>query len=282
MDNPFETPIPRGVRLVQATLRVVVAVQCWGMAAARLHLDRDTNTGRFLQAIYEIPAARVDQLETYAAYALIVSGLLTLVRPSWAVLLPVSGWLLAETAAGLWHDSSTATILEAGTHGVRIVVPIALLLVDYWPPSLRPTLSFCRTTVILLQLGIAVTYTAYGLVAMHQFRNGGPMVDLIVQSVQKVWQRTLEPASVQQTLAVIGAVDIGAAFVILTSRSRTCALWLTAWGVLTASLYFLALGVQGYHESLMRVADGGAPLAVLLFWIRAVREQKPQFVPDYG
>jgi hypothetical protein len=282
MDNPFETPIPRGVRLVQATLRVVVAVQCWGMAAARLHLKHDTTVGRFLAAIYEIPQVRVDVLEDYAAYALIAAGLVTLVRPCWPVLLPVSGWFLATTAAGLWEEMTTATMLDAATHTVRIAVPIALILIDFWPPSLRPTLSFCRTTILLLQLATAVTFVAYGLIAMQQFRNGGPLVDTIVLAVQKVWQRTLAPASVQQTLAIIGAVDVGAAFVMLTSRSRTCALWLATWGLATASLYFLAQGVTGYHESLIRVADGGAPLAVLLFWLRAVREQQPQFVPDYG
>lgn len=281
MDNPFETPIPRGVRLVQATLRVVVAIQCWGLAAARLHLHRETHVGRFLEAVYEIPAPRVDFLETCAAWELVVSGLLTLVRPCWPVLLPVSGWVLADAIAGLWQDSSTAMILQSVTHTIRMVVPLALLLIDFWPPALRPTLSFCRTTIMLLQLGVATTYSAYGLIALQQFRRGGPLVELIVQAVQKVWQRSLEPGSVQQTLAIMGAVNIAAAFVILTSRSRTCALWLSVWGLATASLYFLAQGVEGYHESLIRIADAGAPLAILMFWMRAVREQHPQFVPDY-
>ena len=81
-------------------------------------------------------------------------------------------------------------------------------------------------------------------------------------------------------MAIIGAMDVAVALTFLSSRHRGIAAWMVCWGLLTAFSRTLAYGIDGYHMSLIRIANGGAPLAVLVFWLMAVKEQKPKFVPE--
>ena len=279
-ENPFDTPVPKGVSLVQGTLRVVVAIQCWGMAAARLHHDQQTPLSEFLANGYDLGADKIPLLEDYAAYALIGCGLLTLLRPCWPVLIPVVVWQAAIAITTALAGEGTIPLLEPAEQATRFLTPMALLIIDFWPPRLKPGLTLTRASIGLLRLGTCATFAAHGLVAIYQFRHGGNFVDLILFSFEKVFQYDVERELAQNALAVIGALDVAVALSLLTSRSRALALWMAFWGLLTACSRTLAYGLEGYDMTLIRIANGGAPLAILIFWVSAVREQKPNILPD--
>jgi len=278
--NPFETPIPRGTRLIQATLRVVVAVQCWGMAAARLHRGKATPVTEFLAPAYELSAEQIPMVEDLAGYFMVLAGIVILIRPNTLILVPVIIWQAMVAICAMMLGHGTIPELEPAEQAVRYVAPIALLLIDFWPPRIKPNLTLCRSAIGLLRLATVCTFASHGAVCLFQFQNGGSFVELLTLSLHKVTQYDIDPYRAKQCIALIGAVDIAVAVSLLTSRNRAIVLWMVLWGFLTAFSRILAYGTEGYDMALIRAANGGAPLAVLIFWMYAVKEHKPSFVPE--
>lgn len=279
-ENPFETPSPRGIRVVQATLRVVFAIQCWGYAAGELHHQRGFALLDMLQLSRDLAAQDLAQLETSVSYVLIGAGVLTLFRPSWLILLPAAVWQTGMALAPIVLNQGRLPFLEPAEQATRWIVPIALLLIDFWPPNVKPTLTFSLISVGLLRLAAIATFVAHGLAACYQFQHGGSFVELITLSAEKLIDRTVPPEQAQQSLAVIGIVDIAVGLGLLTSRNRVLVGWMVLWGLVTAASRTVAYGVEGYDQTLIRFANAGVPLTVLMFWINAFREQKPIILPD--
>lgn len=279
-ENPFETPSPKGIRVVQATLRIIVAIQCWGYAASYLHHH---NSFAFLEVIqqgYEIPAEKFTQLEKNTAYFLAASGFITLFRPMWLLLIPLIVWQAGSAVSGVIADQSLPSILQPFIEAVRWVVPLALLLVDFWPPRVKPTLAFCLSAVGLVRLATAATFLAHGIGFLYQSQNGGEAVEVVTRCALNLFEQTLEPHQVQLALAAIGIIEIVFAVSILSSRNRMVALLMTLWGIMIAASETFAFTFNGYHRTLMQFGMGGAPFAVLLFWMKAYREQKPIILPE--
>jgi len=279
-ENPFETPSPKGIRVVQATLRIIVAIQCWGYAASYLHHH---NSFAFLEVIqqgYDMPAEKFTQLEKNTAYFLAASGFITLFRPIWLLLIPLIVWQSGSAVSGIIADQSLPAILQPFIEAVRWVVPLALLLVDFWPPRVKPTLAFCLSAVGLVRLATAVTFLAHGIGVLYQSQNGGEAVEVVTLCALNLFEKTLLPAQVQLALAATGIVEIVFAVSILSSRNRMVALLMTFWGIMIAASETFAFTFNGYHRTLMQFAMGGAPFAVLLFWMKAYREQKPIILPE--
>ena len=279
-ENPFETPSPKGIRLVQATLRVVVAIQCWGYAAGHLHQGKGYLFLALLKSNYKFSDQQVVLFTDYAAYALIGFGVVTLLRPMWLILMPLTIWQTGMAASLLVLHPGTASQLEMAEQAVRFVVPTALLVIDFWPPRVKPTLAFCLSSIRMLRLATAVTFFGQGVMALSQFQNGGEFVDLVTLSAQNLFDKAMEPAQARQILAVIGIVDIVLAVSLMSSRNRFVAFLLVLWGLVTAASYTFAYGFQGYDLTLIRIGSAGAPLAVLTFWLTAYKEQEPIILPE--
>lgn len=281
-DNPFETPIPKGMRLVQGTLRVLVAIECFGLAAGRLHLNRTTPFTEFLAPGYGWGPEQIARVETNAAYGLIVAGILTLFRPSWAFLVPVVVWVAGIAATSALAGESFLSKIEAVEHCVRVMCPLALLLIDFWPPKVRPTLAFCLSSIGLLRLASVVTFTAHGIAALYQFQNpnAGQLTEIVTLSLQNLFQYDVTAINAQRALAGIGAIEVAMATALMSSRNRGVAMGMFLWGLSVAMSYTLAYGSEGYDQTLIRIGMGGAPLCVLLFWLKAVQEQQPLILPE--
>ncbi|MBT5019940.1 hypothetical protein N9153_01660 [Planctomicrobium sp.] len=279
-ENPFETPSPKGIRVVQATLRVIVAIQCWGYAASYLHHH---NSYAFLEVIqqgYDIPAGQFAQMEKNVAYLLVGSGFITLFRPMWLLLIPLIVWQSGSAVSGLIADQSLPSILQPFIEAVRWVVPSALLLVDFWPPRVKPTLAFCLSAVGLVRLATATTFLAHGIGFLYQSQNGGEAVEVVTLCAQNLFERILLPNQVQLALAAAGIVEIVFAVSLISSRNRMVAFLMTLWGIMIAASETFAFTFNGYHRTLMQFAMAGAPFGVLLFWMKAYREQKPIILPE--
>lgn len=276
--SPYDDPVPRGFPVVLATLRIVVAVQCWGAAAAILDAREDFHLVGFLREQAGFTEALIWTWLDRAAWGLAACGALTLVRPCWPVLIPVSLWFLGATAVTTFESNHW---LEPAEHAARYLTPPVLLLLDFWPPKLKFALGRATIVIFFLRLGAAGTFIGHGLEAIRQSRAGGSFVELITGSFQNVLHRTVTVDQAQAALGVIGGIDIGLGLGLLLTRSRFFALYMAGWGTLAAVSRVLAHGPEAYHMVLLRSANGGAAFALLLYWMLAIKEQ-PAIVRPSG
>ncbi|QDT30865.1 hypothetical protein [Thalassoglobus polymorphus] len=280
LDNPFETPSPKGIRIVQATLRVVVAIQCWGYAAGHLHHGKHFALLEILRKGGKFPDAKIALFEDYTAYFLIACGVISLFRPMWAMLIPLGAFQVGTAIGVILAQKGLLPYLEVMNQAVRMTVPTALLMVDFWPPRVKPTLAFCLSSIKMLRLATATTFFGHGLLVLHQYQAGGEFVEIIGRTARNVFHYPITRGHAQMVLVMIGIAEIALALNLMTSRNRIIAFVMATWGLILAASYTLAYGQDGYDRTLIRIANCGAPLTVLLFWMKAIQEQKPIILPE--
>jgi hypothetical protein len=278
--NPFETPRPGGMRLLQGTLRVVVACQCFGLAAARLHQQRPDLLCEFVGKARNIPADQIGHIANLIAYGLIVCGVITLLRPATFVLLPVTIYQAALPVAILMQSSGLAARLAPALHATAIVVPLALLFVDFWPPRLKPGLVSCLAAVSFLKLGSVISLTGWSILFLNQCQHGGPLAEQLQQILARTMDRALDLDQARAGLGILGAISAALALSLLSGRNRPIAACAALFGLGLAASETLAHGSAGYDLTLMRLSEAGAPLGVLVFWMNAVREQKVVYIAE--
>ena len=83
---------PRGLVWIKTSLRVTVAIQCFGAAAQWLSEGTASPIAEFMISDLEMLEVQAAQLDMGVAYGLLVCGVLTALRPTWVILLPVSIW----------------------------------------------------------------------------------------------------------------------------------------------------------------------------------------------
>jgi hypothetical protein len=270
---------PRGLTFMKATLRVVVAVQCLGAAALRLSLKRSSPLSLFFQENLGWTEAQSAQFDDGAAIALLVIGLLTALRPAWPVLLPVVVWFASISLVPLVQGVNTVAVLEPIEHASRILAPLALLVLDFWPPRLRSHLGRTIVSMWLLRLAAALTFAGHGVVALLHSLERGHFLELLLSGWGAVIQTELDEPSARQLLAVIGGIDLGLAMNVLFARSRPVLAYMALWGFATAAVRMVHFGPEAYPESLLRIANGGVPVVVLLYVSLALKETKPEIIP---
>jgi hypothetical protein len=270
---------PRGLPVLKATLRVVVAVQCFGAAAKILSMGVASSIAEFLMTDLSWTQERAAQVDQYAAYGLLACGVLTLLRPCWPVLLPVGAWFLAGSLVPVVRGEGWQAMLEPVEHAARYAAPLALLLLDFWPPSLKSHLGRTVVSIWLLRLAAGATFAGHGLVALlHALAGEGHFMDLLTVTCDKALGWELAPEDARLVLAVIGGVDLGLALNVLSSRSRAIVGYMVFWGLVTAASRVVLMGPQAYPEVLLRVANSGVPLVLLLYWSLSVRQPPAEIV----
>lgn len=274
--SPFDDPVPRGQRVVLATLRIAVALGCWGAAGAWLSLGNDFGLAAALVKYGGLSAPLASSLLDKTSWALVGCGLLTLVRPCWPVLLPVTIVFIAFAAVepvvgGEWTPPLT--------QAARYLTPLALLLLDFWPPRVKFSLGRAMVGLFFLRLGIVLTFAGEGFLALQQSRGGGPLAGQLDRALVNVffWQGTSE--QVQTTLGVIGGLYVGLALGLLLVRSRGIALLMAIVAGLAAMSYVVALGPDAWPQTLLHAPQAGAAFALFLHWWLAVKEQPAVTIP---
>ncbi|MCA9081771.1 MAG: hypothetical protein KDA58_14510 [Planctomycetaceae bacterium] len=278
--NPFLTPRPRGTRLLQGTLRVAVAAQCWGQAAAMLHLHQLTPVAQLMEQAYGLSSAEAAMGHQFVAYAMLISGLCTLLRPCWPVLLPLVIWQGLVAASTALYGQGLAASFEPAMHAPRILAPLALMLVDMWPPKIRTTLPLTRAATGLLQLGTLALLTAHGIVTLIESQHPGEIAALVRQCAVKLGRESFSDEHLRSVLLGIGVMEVACVVSLMGTRVPLAALWVTLWGLVLASAHTFAWGPNGFPQTLTESANWGAPLGLLIFWSLAMRPGKDQFVPE--
>lgn len=274
--SPFDAPIPRGFPLVLATLRIAVALTCWGWAGGRFSTGADYALELLLTDGVGLPEPLTRALLDRAAWALTAAGLLTLFRPCWPVLFPVTAWFALVAAAGLFTGGGAGSLF---LHSTRVLTPLALLLLDFWPPRLRYSLGRGMFANFCLRTGIVLTLAAYGWLSFEQVQQGGPLVEMLSRVGSQVLRVDSSPEGTKLALGLVGGVEVGLALALMLVRSRVVALGIVLWGVAMALSALVAAGPAAWHLALLQATDAGAPAALGLHWLLAVKEQPAVTLP---
>jgi hypothetical protein len=273
--SPYDDPVPRGWKFVQGALRVAVSVQCAGAAIAEWQQADESPVLALLRSAYEIPSEWTLQFGTFASYALGIAALLTLMRPLWPLLVLVTLWFGACAAA---RFVETEQAPAAGALIIHVVLPLVLLLVDFWPPPLSFSIGRATVSLALLRMGIILSLGFHAALVWCELAEPGRWSQLMDQAV-RVMEIPSGVAETRQLLAAILAVDAALAVNLLLSRSRPAAMLTAAWSVALAALPLIARGPDEAADSLLLASAGGAPLALGLYWMMSVKEQPAIIVP---
>lgn len=277
--SPYDDPVPRGWKLVQGTLRVTVALQCFGAAAEAIHQQRESDVVHALAEWGLLTSDIAVQAARHSGWALLACGALTLLRPCWPVVLPVAAWFGILAAAPAVETQNT---VAAASLAAAVTTPLVLVLVDFWPPALAFSIGRGQVAMLLLRTGIIVALVGHALLLLGECAQPGDWAAAVQAACRRVSGHDATDARVVQWLAAAAAIDLALAANLLAARVRPLALVLAAWGAALAALPVVADGPLEYPAALQRAALSGAPLALCCWWLCAVREQPPIIVPGRG
>jgi hypothetical protein len=274
--SPYDDPVPRGWKFVQGALRVAVALQCAGAAIAEWKATDETSVLRLLKSTYAIPEELAAEFGTFAAYGLGIAALLTLMRPNWPLMLLVTLWFALTAAAPAVDDASPLVSLE---QAIRISTPLVLMLVDFWPPPLSFSIGRATVSLGILRVGIIASLASRVGLLWKECGYPGDWSALVAECMHSANSAAPTDVAIVQLVALILAVDASLAFSLLISRSRPTALLLAGWQVALGALPLVAFGPDALDACLLQSAAAGAPMALGLYWICAVKEQPGIIVP---
>ena len=267
LDQPESSESIASQRLLWC-LRVVVFLQCIGVGG-RYYLSANEVESDIYGYLFfdnawpESTAQRIDDVGTLACLgAGCVVALAALFRSFWSRVVET----LAATLIGAWMLSlaishmlrgDVYSELSLGEHAVRYAAPLTLALL-----AVRGSNRFSLAlATIVLTLASSATFIVHGYKACEIY---GPFVDLILLSAANWTRFDLEQSHVETSLRVIGVIDIMAAAAIATLRWRWIALYMFAWGAISAASRLTALGSVAWPELLIRSANWGVPLCVAI------------------
>lgn len=165
----------------------------------------------------------------------------------------VAAWILLLASAHMVRGDIYAE-LSLGEQAVRFISPLVLLLMLTKPNPRRIALGF-------LAIASFSTFAVHGYKALNCY---GPFTDLILLTSERFALLKIDQSTAEYSLYIIGGIDIVVAFLLLSIRWRSVAMYMVFWGMITASSRMTALGWSAWPETLIRAANWGAPLAVLL------------------
>ena len=248
-------------------LRITVAGQC--LAAARNALFAGSEVNGWLFMVAEVPESVARLTDQVAAGLLLAVAASALLRPIRSLLLFNAAWMAAIAAAVFANPGATVDWLAPTAHGVRFAAPLALaLLTGPGAEGLSGGSARAKAALWVLLLGAAATFVAHGIEALEHY---GRFVDLIIGSAKRWLDWSISQDLAEKLLTAIGVQDLILAALLLSRRWRWVAGWMAVWGLCTALSRVTAMGPGSWHQTLIRSANGGVPLALFLGWWHLVR-----------
>lgn len=246
-----ENATQQGQAAALIVLRLAVSLTCLAVAWQALTTGGPVFSWLFMNADWsELAAARAERAGSFALLAAIPCLFTRWRKPAAAV---VFAWLLVNAIAqALIETLLPALVIPA--QAARWGAPLALLVArPHW----------------LLRGAIALTFAAHGVEALYAH----PLfVDYLIRGFGRV-SLDLGQASAENMLLAIGVIDlIVAVLILLPKRLLPVALYMAAWGFLTALARMLFAGLDAWPDALIRVTNGAVPLTLALLWVRANRD----------
>ena len=172
----------------------------------------------------------------------------------------VAVWFVADALAHT-ERGGIFSELTIGEVAVRFACPLALILLTQ--PNVRQTNKASLTARWILTLAISTTFIVHGFKSLQLY---GPFCDLILLTDLRLFQLELSQSTAETALVIIGWIDILIAVAMLVTRYKPIATYMIFWGLITSASRMTAFGWTAWPETLVRAANWGAVLAVLLLW----------------
>lgn len=264
-------------------LRIVVVLQCVGVAGRYLFSVNESESNIFGFLFFDIgwPEKLAQGIDDTGAYGCVISGAFLVVAGVFSIgrgdgvrrgrlrvaqwldfvaLTYVTTWMFLLAVAQMLRGEMYAE-LAIGEQAVRFTTPFAMLLLLHSFGERAGGLA--RIAGIILLLATAVTFGSHGYVATQLH---GPFVDLILLTDLRLTKFGLGQSSAEILLGIIGWADIVVAALLLLTRWRPIAVYMAIWGLISAASRMTAFGLVAWPETLIRVANAGAPFALLLIY----------------
>ena len=267
-------------------LRVVVFLQCLGVAGRYLLSEFEVESDVFGCLYFdldwsELAAKRVDDA---GAIACLIGGFLILLplQKEWfcrcqrLALVPIMFWMVALAATPMIRGGLFSE-LSLGEHAVRYAASLALMALWTCDKDQKPSADqrpitnqkprWRRSAIAILLVACTVTFTVHGYKAIEQY---GQFSDLILMSDANWTRFGLDETMVNRVLLGIGIIDLLAAAMILIPNTiirSTAISYMLVWGLITAASRMTAMGIIVWPETLIRSANWGCPLALLVYFV---------------
>lgn len=220
-------------------------------------------------AIFEFLWLTLDLSETAAlagarggAVAILAASLVLLVRRWRPLGYAIAGWFALSAAAETSMGGAPFYRITLAADAVRFLAPVALV----WSPA-PSELARGATGRLpwrrVLEIGVGATFIAHGWEALQHHPQ---FLDYLILTSRRLLDWPLPEARAQLMLTVIGAVDVAIGLIVLAGwRARPVLGYMAVWGLITAFARTVYGGIWAYPATLVRAANAGGPLALLLF-----------------
>lgn len=249
-------------------LTVAMLFTCAGVATATFRGD-GTSINSFLFLALGLSHEAAASVERLVLGAVLAAAIIGAIRPSWAALLPVAGYLLAESVAG-WHQggyhfSEWSPLARAPTY----IVPLSLAcLAGSRAQTIRARERRRQAAMWALRLAASAVFLAHGLEALKLHPR---FIDLILTSGYNLFGVRMSETAASALLRIIGVVDIAVAVAVVIRPWRVLLGWMAFWAGLAAVSRMTSFGWGAYPDLLVRAVYILAPLAL---WA-LLRDNKP-------
>lgn len=271
-------------RLAIWCLRLSISFQCLGIAGRYLLAKFETESPvygvlYFESEFHESTAQLIDDLGVYgcliAGVAILVTGFYSaysrsthsdraeqrLVLIETLILSGVFIWILSMGIGQTIRGDLFAriTLLEIA---VRLATPVTLIIFLRLKNLNVKNYLFDAGLIILL-LATSTTFAVHGYKAIELY---GTFLDYLLLSQPLGFPLVTNQQTAETLLWVIGWIDIGLAVALVALRWQGVALYMAAWGLLTAISRVTASGLEAWPEVLIRAANAGAPLTLFFLF----------------
>ncbi|MEM7674673.1 MAG: hypothetical protein AAF449_01580 [Myxococcota bacterium] len=198
----------------------------------------------------------------FAAVLVVCSLILSGGPRSWTVIAGgVAGFvMLCLTLADAVNGGHFGAELAPAAHAVRWVVPAVLAgLAIGWP---------AKDALRTLRIAAGAVFVAHGVECLRQHPG---FVDFLVTVPETYLSVSLSQGQAVEALLAIGVLDVVVGLAMAVIGGPVVAGWMAFWGLMTAAVRLLYFGGLGWPDALVRVANGGVPLIILIVhWLGRV------------
>ncbi|MDX1565177.1 MAG: hypothetical protein R3236_07215 [Phycisphaeraceae bacterium] len=241
-------------------LRIALAAQCLGAAAYCLK-----SGSTFHSVLFQIADPK-DQVGPYLDYLLaallLLSAAVVLIRP-WK---PVLGFLAAlfflDACCATWLDGSFMSEWSLASRATRFATPLALYWLLLKPDQEKGKPNF-KAAEWAMRIGSAAVFAAHGYKALNKSPG---FIDLLIASANNLLGWPMSQETAEGLLLAIGAIDLVVAALVLGMRWSLVAGYMALWASVAALSRMTAFGPDWWHQTVLRAANGGLPLALMLWW----------------
>ena len=232
-------------------LRAALALQCTASMGAILAGGTSLNTFLFLEL--GVSDATVRELDRGIACALVLAALSLSFVKGRSLLYAVAAWFLLDALISGSNGGFFAASLAPFARAVRWLTPIAMVALMSGDDARAKK---------LLTWGSAAVFAAHGIEALLL---NPRFIDFLIVSIDRATSYRITQSFAEAQLILIGLIDVLLAILVIKRPSKAVWGYMAFWGIATALMRSVYYGPEiGWHHTLVRVLNGGAPLVLLM------------------